>query len=41
LGDIVPEAERSGRQEGLYSKKKNRVMFLKEEKLLKLLGIQE
>jgi hypothetical protein len=39
--DIYELAEHLANETGLeYSKKKNRVMFLKEEKLLKVLGIQ-
>jgi hypothetical protein len=38
--DVYELAEHLGNETGLeYSKKKNRVMFLKEEKLLKVLGI--
>ena len=38
--DVYELAEQLGNETGLeYSKKKNRVMFLKEEKLLKALGI--
>jgi hypothetical protein len=38
--DVYELAEHLARETGLeYSKKKNRVMFLKEEKLLKALGI--
>ena len=40
--DVYELAEQLARETGLdYSKKKNRVMFLKEEKLLKALGIWE
>lgn len=40
--DVYEVAEHIGGETGLdYSKKKNRVMFLKDEKLLKVLGIQE
>lgn len=40
--DVYELAEHLGRETSLeYSKKKNRVMFLKDEKLLKVLGIQE
>ena len=40
--DVYELAEGLAKETGLdYSKKKNRVMFLKDEKLLKLLGIQE
>ena len=40
--DVYELAEHIADQTGLeYSKKKNRVMFLKEEKLLKVLGISE
>jgi len=39
--DVYELAEHIAKETGLeYSKKKNRVMFLKEEKLLKVLGIQ-
>ncbi len=39
-GDVYELAEHLGNETGLeYSKKKNRVMFLKDEKLLKVLGI--
>ena len=39
-GDVYELAEHLGNETGLdYSKKKNRVMFLKEEKLLSVLGI--
>lgn len=38
--DVYELAEKLGKETGLeYSKKKNRVMFLKEEQLLKVLGI--
>lgn len=38
--DVYEIAEQIAKETGLdYSKKKNRVMFLKEEKLLKMLGI--
>jgi hypothetical protein len=40
--DVYELAEHLANETGLeYSRKKNRVMFLKDEKLLKLLGIQE
>jgi len=40
--DVYELAEHIASETGLdYSKKKNRVMFLKDEKLLKLIGIQE
>jgi len=40
--DVYELAEHIANETGLeYSKKKNRVMFLKEEKLLKMLGIHE
>jgi len=40
--DVYELAELLGRETGMeFSKKKNRVMFLKEEKLLKVLGIWE
>jgi len=40
--DVYELAEHLAKETGLdYSKKKNRVMFLKDEKLLKVLGIQE
>ena len=40
--DVYELAEHIANETGLeYSKKKNRVMFLKDEKLLKVLGIQE
>jgi hypothetical protein len=40
--DVYELAEHLAKATGLeYSKKKNRVMFMKEEKLLKTLGIQE
>jgi hypothetical protein len=40
--DVYELAEMLAKETGLeYSKKKNRVMFLKEEKLLKVLGIWE
>jgi hypothetical protein len=40
--DVYELAEMLANETGLeYSKKKNRVMFLKEEKLLKVLGIWE
>ena len=40
--DVYELAEQLGKETGLeYSKKKNRVMFLKEERLLNILGIQE
>jgi len=40
--DVYELAEHLAMETGLdYSKKKNRVMFVKEEKLLNLLGIQE
>ena len=40
--DVYELAEHLAKETGLeYSKKKNRVMFLKEEKLLKALGISE
>ncbi|MEP6894679.1 MAG: hypothetical protein ABI986_03635 [Chloroflexota bacterium] len=40
--DVYELAEHLGQETGLeYSKKKNRVMFLKDEKLLKALGIWE
>lgn len=40
--DVYELAEHLANETGLeYSKKKNRVMFLKEEKLLKVLGIQD
>jgi len=39
-GDVYELAEHLGNETGLeYSKKKNRVMFLRDEKLLKLLGL--
>jgi hypothetical protein len=41
-GDVYELAEHLGEQTGLdYSKKKNRVMFPKEAKLLEVLGIKE
>jgi hypothetical protein len=41
-GDIYELAEHLAHETGLeYSKKKNRVMFLKNDELLKVLGIQE
>jgi hypothetical protein len=41
-GDVYELAEGLANETGLeYSKKKNRVMFLKDEKLLKILGVQE
>jgi hypothetical protein len=41
-GDVYELAEYIAKATGLdYSKKKNRVMFLKDEKLLTVLGIQE
>lgn len=40
--DVYELAEHIASETGLdYSRKKNRVMFLKDEKLLKLMGIQE
>lgn len=41
-GDVCELAEGRARETGLdYSKKKNRVFFPKEEKLIQLLGIKE
>ena len=41
-GDVYELAEHLGRETGLdYSKKKNRVIFPKDERLLQLLGIKE
>jgi hypothetical protein len=41
-GDVYELAEHIASETGLdYSKKKNRAMFLKEEELLKVLGILE
>jgi hypothetical protein len=41
-GDVYELAEQLGRETGLdYSKKKNRVIFPKDERLLQLLGIKE
>ena len=40
--DVYDLAEHVARETGLdYSKKKNRVIFLKEERLLELLGVRE
>lgn len=40
--DVYELAEHLAKETGLeYSKKKNRVMFLKEEKLLRMLGLQK
>jgi hypothetical protein len=41
-GDVYELAEHLGRETGLeYSKKKNRVIFQKDDRLLKLLGIKD
>ena len=41
-GDVYDLAEHLAKETGLdYSKKKNRVIFLKDDKLLKLLGVKE
>ena len=41
-GDVYELAEQLGRETGLdYSKKKNRVIFQKDDRLLQLLGIKE